>query len=63
MPNARRLPLTRRGLLAAGGALGLGAALAACGDERLGERRLRVERRREVRPLVLQGRPRHDRRS
>ncbi|MEU6280076.1 ABC transporter substrate-binding protein [Streptomyces sp. NPDC047028] len=28
--------LTRRGLLAAGGALGLGAALAACGDEKSG---------------------------
>jgi iron complex transport system substrate-binding protein len=32
MPNARSLHLNRRGLLAAGGALGLGAALAACGD-------------------------------
>ncbi|MFS4092865.1 ABC transporter substrate-binding protein [Streptomyces sp. AF1A] len=32
MPNARSLHLDRRGLLAAGGALGLGAALAACGD-------------------------------
>ncbi|MEU3045354.1 ABC transporter substrate-binding protein [Streptomyces sp. NPDC006984] len=31
MPNARASHLTRRGLLAAGGALGLGAALAACG--------------------------------
>lgn len=31
MPHARALPLTRRGLLAAGGTLGLGAALAACG--------------------------------
>lgn len=32
MPNARAIHLNRRGLLAAGGALGLGAALAACGD-------------------------------
>ncbi|GAB1335771.1 siderophore-binding protein DesE [Streptomyces sp. E-15] len=32
MPHARATHLTRRGLLAAGGALGLGAALAACGD-------------------------------
>lgn len=32
MPNARAPRLTRRGILAAGGALGLGAALAACGD-------------------------------
>ncbi|WP_328747673.1 ABC transporter substrate-binding protein [Streptomyces sp. NBC_00285] len=32
MSNARPVPFTRRGLLAAGGALGLGAALAACGD-------------------------------
>ena len=32
MSNARATVLTRRGLLAAGGALGLGAALAACGD-------------------------------
>ncbi|MCX4823268.1 ABC transporter substrate-binding protein [Streptomyces sp. NBC_01142] len=31
MPNARPSQLTRRGLLAAGSALGLGAALAACG--------------------------------
>lgn len=31
MPNARPSHLTRRGLLAAGGALGIGAALAACG--------------------------------
>ncbi|MFG2632914.1 ABC transporter substrate-binding protein [Streptomyces sp. NPDC048362] len=31
MPRARATHLTRRGLLAAGGALGLGAALAACG--------------------------------
>ena len=31
--NARATTLTRRGLLAAGGALGLGAALAACGGE------------------------------
>ncbi|MER7516024.1 ABC transporter substrate-binding protein [Streptomyces sp. NPDC126499] len=31
--NARATSLTRRGLLAAGGALGLGAALAACGDK------------------------------
>ncbi|MFF3334689.1 ABC transporter substrate-binding protein [Streptomyces sp. NPDC002888] len=33
MSNARAIHLTRRGILAAGGALGLGAALAACGDE------------------------------
>ncbi|MFH8937790.1 ABC transporter substrate-binding protein [Streptomyces griseosporeus] len=33
MPNARASHLTRRGILAAGGALGLGAALAACGDD------------------------------
>ncbi|MGW2646621.1 ABC transporter substrate-binding protein [Streptomyces sp. NPDC001393] len=32
MPLARATHLTRRGLLAAGGAVGLGAALAACGD-------------------------------
>ncbi|AOR34141.1 ABC transporter substrate-binding protein [Streptomyces fodineus] len=32
MPHARATHLTRRGLLAAGGAVGLGAALAACGD-------------------------------
>ncbi|MEU2061799.1 ABC transporter substrate-binding protein [Streptomyces sp. NPDC013455] len=32
MSHARATHLTRRGLLAAGGALGLGAALAACGD-------------------------------
>ncbi|GAA3125587.1 siderophore-binding protein DesE [Streptomyces rameus] len=32
MPQARATHLTRRGLLAAGGVLGLGAALAACGD-------------------------------
>ncbi|MFI5754546.1 ABC transporter substrate-binding protein [Streptomyces sp. NPDC051569] len=32
MPTARVSPLTRRGLLAAGGAVGLAAALAACGD-------------------------------
>ncbi|WP_406000760.1 ABC transporter substrate-binding protein [Streptomyces sp. NBC_00829] len=32
MPNARPSHLTRRGLLAAGSALGLGAALAACGS-------------------------------
>ncbi|MGW0120268.1 ABC transporter substrate-binding protein [Streptomyces sp. NPDC003327] len=31
--NARATSLTRRGLLAAGGALGLGAALAACGSD------------------------------
>lgn len=30
--NARATSLTRRGILAAGGALGLGAVLAACGD-------------------------------
>ncbi|MER6065614.1 ABC transporter substrate-binding protein [Streptomyces sp. NPDC001792] len=34
MPHARASHLTRRGLLAAGGALGLGAALAACGDDK-----------------------------
>ncbi|MFE5481861.1 ABC transporter substrate-binding protein [Streptomyces sp. NPDC056527] len=34
--NARATHLTRRGLLAAGGALGLGAALAACGNETKG---------------------------
>ncbi|MFF1449355.1 ABC transporter substrate-binding protein [Streptomyces sp. NPDC058274] len=33
MSKARSTHLTRRGILAAGGALGLGAALAACGDE------------------------------
>lgn len=33
MPNARATHLTRRGIIAAGGALGLGAALAACGDD------------------------------
>jgi iron complex transport system substrate-binding protein len=33
MSNARAAHLTRRGLLAASGALGLGAVLAACGDE------------------------------
>jgi iron complex transport system substrate-binding protein len=33
MPNARATHLTRRGILAAGGALGLGAALTACGDD------------------------------
>ena len=32
MPHAPSASLTRRGLLAAGGALGLGALLAACGD-------------------------------
>ncbi|GGR66659.1 ABC transporter substrate-binding protein [Streptomyces humidus] len=32
MPNARAVRPTRRGILAAGGALGLGAVLAACGD-------------------------------
>ncbi|MCH5671614.1 ABC transporter substrate-binding protein [Streptomyces gilvus] len=34
MPSARATHPTRRGILAAGGALGLGAALAACGDEK-----------------------------
>ncbi|WP_330339812.1 ABC transporter substrate-binding protein [Streptomyces sp. NBC_00557] len=34
MPHARATHLNRRGLLAAGGALGLGAALAACGDDK-----------------------------
>ncbi|MGJ5896778.1 ABC transporter substrate-binding protein [Streptomyces sp. V2] len=33
MPNARTTHLTRRGVLAAGGALGLGAVLTACGDD------------------------------
>jgi iron complex transport system substrate-binding protein len=33
MPNASAARLSRRGILAAGGALGLGAALAACGDD------------------------------
>ncbi|MDX3576259.1 MULTISPECIES: ABC transporter substrate-binding protein [unclassified Streptomyces] len=33
MSNARAARLSRRGILAAGGALGLGAALAACGDD------------------------------
>lgn len=34
MRNARAAHLSRRGILAAGGALGLGAALAACGDDK-----------------------------
>ncbi|GAA0906559.1 ABC transporter substrate-binding protein [Streptomyces thermoalcalitolerans] len=33
MPNARATSLSRRGILAAGGALGLGAVLAACGSD------------------------------
>ncbi|GAA3876874.1 siderophore-binding protein DesE [Streptomyces lacrimifluminis] len=33
MSNARAIHLSRRGMLAAGGALGLGAVLAACGDD------------------------------
>ena len=33
MSNARATHFTRRGILAAGGALGLGAVLAACGDD------------------------------
>lgn len=33
MPNARLTTPSRRGILAAGGALGLGAALAACGSD------------------------------
>ncbi|MEU0339939.1 ABC transporter substrate-binding protein [Streptomyces bobili] len=33
MSNARANHLTRRGIIAAGGALGLGAVLAACGDD------------------------------
>ncbi|GGW29274.1 ABC transporter substrate-binding protein [Streptomyces xantholiticus] len=33
MPNARASHLTRRGLLSAGGAVGLGVALAACGQD------------------------------
>ncbi|MFF1543905.1 ABC transporter substrate-binding protein [Streptomyces sp. NPDC058291] len=36
MSNARAARLSRRGVLAAGGALGLGAVLAACGDEDAG---------------------------
>ncbi|MEV4680158.1 ABC transporter substrate-binding protein [Streptomyces kurssanovii] len=38
MPNARASHLTRRGLLSAGGALGLGVALAACGQDSKGEK-------------------------
>ncbi|MEU1124425.1 ABC transporter substrate-binding protein [Streptomyces sp. NPDC005899] len=38
MPHARIPSLSRRGLLAAGGAVGLGAALAACGDDSTKER-------------------------
>ncbi|KAB1142734.1 ABC transporter substrate-binding protein [Streptomyces luteolifulvus] len=34
MSNARATHFTRRGILAAGGALGLGAVLAACGDDK-----------------------------
>ncbi|MGW2208196.1 ABC transporter substrate-binding protein [Streptomyces sp. NPDC001781] len=34
MPHTRTTHLTRRGVLAAGGALGLGVALAACGDDK-----------------------------
>jgi iron-desferrioxamine transport system substrate-binding protein len=34
MSNARATRLTRRGILAAGGALGLGAVLTACGDDK-----------------------------
>ncbi|WP_419995249.1 ABC transporter substrate-binding protein [Streptomyces boninensis] len=34
MPNAPRSPLSRRGILAAGGALGLTSLLAACGDDK-----------------------------
>ncbi|WP_338676919.1 ABC transporter substrate-binding protein [Streptomyces sp. SCSIO 30461] len=34
MPNVRASHLTRRGVLAAGGAIGLGAALTACGDDK-----------------------------
>ncbi|WP_330236343.1 ABC transporter substrate-binding protein [Streptomyces sp. NBC_00566] len=34
MSHTRATHLTRRGILAAGGALGLGAALAACGDDK-----------------------------
>ncbi|TVL93790.1 ABC transporter substrate-binding protein [Streptomyces sp. SAJ15] len=33
MPNARALPLSRRGLLATGGAVGLGALVTACGSK------------------------------
>ncbi|ATW48632.1 ABC transporter substrate-binding protein [Streptomyces peucetius] len=38
MPNARASHLTRRGLLSAGGALGLGVALAACGQDGRGRK-------------------------
>jgi iron complex transport system substrate-binding protein len=37
MPRARVSPLTRRGLLAVGGAAGLGVALAACGSDSRGD--------------------------
>ncbi|MFF0849612.1 ABC transporter substrate-binding protein [Streptomyces sp. NPDC003280] len=37
MSHARSTHFTRRGLLAAGGVLGLGAALAACGDDKGGD--------------------------
>ncbi|MFE3635120.1 ABC transporter substrate-binding protein [Streptomyces cellostaticus] len=37
MPHARSTHFSRRGLLAAGGVLGLGAALAACGDGQDGD--------------------------
>ncbi|RNL71215.1 ABC transporter substrate-binding protein [Streptomyces sp. I6] len=37
MPDTRAISLTRRGLLAAGGALGIGAALTACGGGKDGE--------------------------
>ncbi|MFB7307918.1 ABC transporter substrate-binding protein [Streptomyces sp. NPDC056192] len=36
MPKVRTTSLSRRGLLAAGGAIGLGAVLAACGDDSKG---------------------------
>ncbi|MGC5000898.1 ABC transporter substrate-binding protein [Streptomyces sp. NBC_00353] len=36
MPKVRTTSLSRRGLLAAGGAVGLGAVLAACGEEKKG---------------------------
>ena len=64
MPNARALRLSRRGILAAGGALGLGAVLAACGDDDARRAaRARASAAGAVGPLDLQGRPRQDRRS
>ena len=62
MPTTHRSPapggMSRRGLLASGGALGLGALLTACGsDEKSGEAGARAPRA----ALDLQGRPRQDR--